>query len=65
MTPDQSHNISLETLEILNRYQDYMDNIKEVCVMGCGNGLDAYWWANCIREMSGKPRNIKVNAIDK
>jgi len=54
---------SLVTLETLNRYSDFMDNIATVADMGCGIGLDARWWAE-LTTPSGQPRNIKVNAVD-
>jgi len=65
LTPTQSHEISLETLSILDRYQDYMDNIKQVSVMGCGTGMDAHWWATAKNQQTGETRNIKVNAVDR
>lgn len=51
------------TLNILNRYQDFIDNIEVVADMGCGQGDDAWWWANLTKE-DGTARNIQVNAVD-
>jgi hypothetical protein len=63
LSPTESHEHSLETLTVLNQYQDLMDNIKTVADMGCGQGLDATWWAG-LHDINGRNRNIKVNAID-
>jgi SAM-dependent methyltransferase len=63
MTPAQSHQHSLETLNTLNKYQDFMDNLKEITDMGCGYGHDALWFADLI-DNQNLPRNIKVNAVD-
>lgn len=56
--------LNLETLNILNQYQDFIDNIHVVADMGCGNGNDALWWAN-LTTHNDEHRNIKVNAIDR
>jgi SAM-dependent methyltransferase len=64
LTNEQSHAHSVSTLEILNRYQSYMDNIKNVTDMGCGMGLDAEWFATLTKKDDNSPRNIKVNAVD-
>ena len=58
-----SHANSIEALNILNRYQNFMDNINVVADMGSGYGLDALWWAN-LTKVDGTPRNIQVNAVD-
>lgn len=58
-----SHLHALQTLEALNRYQDFMDNMQQVSDMGCGLGFDAAWWANLTKQ-DGTPRSIKVNAVD-
>jgi ubiquinone/menaquinone biosynthesis C-methylase UbiE len=55
--------INIETLTILNQFQDFIDNIKTVADMGCGEGNDALWWATLTND-NGKPRDIKINAID-
>jgi len=60
---EQSHIHSVNTLKILNRYQSYVDNIKNVCDMGCGIGLDAFWFANLMKD-DDTHRNINVNAVD-
>ena len=63
LTAEQSHQHSLETLEILNQYQDFMDGIKTVADMGCGTGLDSKWFAELV-DINGLNRNIQVTAID-
>jgi SAM-dependent methyltransferase len=55
--------MSLETLTILNQYQDFLNNIETVSDMGCGIGTDSNWWASLAKH-DGTLRNIKVNAID-
>jgi SAM-dependent methyltransferase len=64
INPEQSHRHAVETLTALNRYQDFMDNIKIVADMGCGTGLDAEWWGRLTKD-DGTSRNIQVNAIDR
>ena len=51
------------TLQILNQYQDFIDNINVVADMGCGHGDDAWQWANLTKD-DGTPRTIQVNAVD-
>jgi SAM-dependent methyltransferase len=63
MNFEQSHANSLDTLNTLNRYQDFIDNIATVADMGCGIGLDAIWWAKLTKQ-DGTPRGIKINAVD-
>lgn len=60
----QSHIHAVETLSALNRYQDFMDNIKTVADMGCDIGLDSKWWSELSKE-DGTNRNIQINAIDR
>lgn len=60
----ESYKHSLETLDILNNYQDFMSNIKSVTDMGSNPGLDAAWWARLKRTENNSPRNIKVSAVD-
>jgi SAM-dependent methyltransferase len=58
-----SHQYSLKTLSILEKYQDWMDGIKNVAVMGAGAGLDAVWWAElCNRD--NVSYGIKVTAVE-
>ena len=63
----ESREHSLETLELLYAYPDFMESIDSVCDMGCGKeGLDLEWWAT--REVDEDdttiPLNIKCTGID-
>lgn len=63
----ESHEHSLQTLNLLNSYDDFMDGIGVVCDMGCGSGLDLKWWAdNCYQDENGNmiPRKIRTVGID-
>ena len=42
----ESHQHSLQTLNLLANYHDFMDSIDVVCDMGCGAGMDISWWAS-------------------
>jgi len=53
----------LETLDVLNRYQDFINNLRAVADMGCGSGLDSAWWAKLTKQ-DGTPRDIQVHAVD-
>lgn len=62
---EQSHQHSLETLECLYEYDDFMESVREVADMGCGQGLDLLWWATrTTRDESPQPLNIKGLGID-
>lgn len=43
---DESHRHSLQTLNLIANYDDFMDSIEVVLDMGCGLGNDTAWWAN-------------------
>ena len=65
LTPEQSHQQSLSTLELLYQHDDLMDSIKSVADVGCGTGLDIKWWAeNHTRDDEPIHRNIKCYAVD-
>jgi len=61
-----SHQHSLETLELLSAYPDFMESIGSVCDMGCGKeGLDLEWWATReIDDDSIIQLNINCTGID-
>ena len=60
-----SHAHSLETLNLLYEYDDFMSNLKIIVDLGCGAGLDSKWWASLSdREEPPEPHNYKVYAID-
>lgn len=62
---EQSHQHSLETLNCLYEYDDFMESVKEVVDMGCGSGLDLLWWATrTTRDDPPQPLNIKGLGID-
>ena len=60
-----SHEHSLEILNMLYGYDSFLDNLKVIADMGCGQGLDALWWATLMtRDDPPKPHNYIVYAID-
>jgi len=63
MTPQESHQHSLKTLEYLALLDDYLLGIENVAVMGAGIGLDAVWWATLARP-DGRTYNFNVTAVD-
>jgi len=63
--PGDSHNHSLETLNQLYEYDDFMASIKTVLDLGCGTGEDLAWWANATtRDEPRQPLNIMCTGID-
>ena len=65
-TPEASHQHSLQTLESIAAYDDFMENIRVVCDMGCGNGLDILWWANSTyRDDDDIPRSRNYDCYGK
>lgn len=66
-TTDQaSHAHSLETLNLLYEYDDFMSSVATVCDMGCGSGLDMQWWATrTTRDDTPRPLNIVCQGIDR
>ena len=67
-TSDQkSHKHSLEVLDLLYQYNDFMDSIDSVCDMGCSTGLDLEWWATRMVEDNDEnyiPLEIDCTGID-
>jgi len=64
---EESHNHSLEVLDLLYQYNDFMDSIDSVCDMGCGTGLDLEWWATRMVEDDDEnfiPLEIDCTGID-
>ena len=62
-----SHQHSLETLNLIANYDDFMDSITTICDMGCGVGLDLAWWATkTYLDENGaeRPHNYKCLGID-
>ena len=65
LTPEESHQQSLFTLEALYKHDDLMDSIRSVADVGCGTGLDIKWWAECAsRDDPPIPHNYKCFAVD-
>jgi len=62
---DESHAHSLQTLNTLFEYDDFMESIGTLVDLGCGTGLDLEWWAT--RTTRGDeivPLNIKCTGVD-
>ena len=63
--PQASHDHSLQTLQILYEFDDFMESVSTVVDMGCGAGLDLEWWATrTTRDEVPKPLNIKCLGVD-
>lgn len=63
--PQESHKHSLQTLQILYEFDDFMESVGTVIDMGCGTGLDLEWWATrTTRDDSPRPLNIKCLGVD-
>jgi trans-aconitate methyltransferase len=62
----ESHEHSLNTLELISVYDDFMDSITTIADMGCGSGLDITWFATlCDRDDPPRPYNYDCYAVDK
>lgn len=60
-TPDHS----LETLTGLYEYGEFMESIKTMIDLGCGNGKDLLWWANAVSNDDRRaPLDIDCYGID-
>lgn len=65
LTPQESHEQSLFTLNALYEYDDFMDSINTLVDLGCGDGQDLEWWATrTTRDDRPRPLNIKCTGID-
>lgn len=63
--PGDSHNHSLETLNQLYAYDDFMESIRSVVDLGCGSGDDLVWWATRMtNEENPRPLNIDCVGVD-
>lgn len=64
--PQESHQHSLETLEMLYRYDDFMESVGRVVDLGCGReALDLQWWATrSTRDDEPVPLNIQCMGMD-
>lgn len=63
MTPQESHQHSLTTLNYLAMLDDYLSGMTNIAVMGAGIGLDAVWWAS-LTNPDGRKYNFNVTAVD-
>ena len=64
-TSAENHQHSLDTLNQLQEYDEFMESIQTVVDLGCGDGLDLEWWATRMtREDRPKPLNIQCTGID-
>lgn len=62
---EQSYMHSLETLNALYEYDDFMSSITSVVDLGCGEGKDIEWWATrTTRDDNPQPLNIKCTGVD-
>jgi len=64
--PGDSHAHSLQTLNQLYEYDDFMASIRTVVDLGCGTGDDLVWWATRTTRDDDvpEPLNIKCTGID-
>jgi SAM-dependent methyltransferase len=63
--PGDSHRHSLQVLNALYEYDDFMESIATVVDLGCGTGEDLEWWATrTTREDNPQPLNIRCLGID-
>lgn len=62
---EESHQHSLQTLNKLYEYDDFMMSIRTVADLGCGTGEDLVWWATrTMRDDRQTKLNIKCQGID-
>lgn len=63
---EESHNHSLQILNLMYEYDDFMESVGRVADLGCGSeGLDMLWWAT--RTTRGEeqiPLNINCTGFD-
>jgi SAM-dependent methyltransferase len=63
--PGDSHLHSLQTLNQLYEYDDFMASIRSMVDLGCGSGDDLAWWATrTTRDDVPEPLNIRCTGID-
>lgn len=61
----ESHAHSLETLNLMYEYDDFMESIDTLVDLGCGEGLDLEWWATrTTRDDDATPLNIDCIGVD-
>ena len=63
--PEDSHGHSLQVLNALYEYDDFMASVASVVDLGCGSGADLIWWATATtRDDAPEPLNIRCYGID-
>jgi len=63
--PGDSHTHSLQTLNQLYEYDDFMASIRSMVDLGCGSGEDLIWWATrTTRDENPEPLYIRCTGID-
>ena len=63
--PEDSHQHSLQVLDYLYEYDDFMASIQTVLDLGCGTGEDLAWWATrTTRDENPQPLNIRCTGVD-
>ena len=64
-SPQESHAHSLQTLDLLYEYDDFMLSVRTMADLGCGAGLDLEWWATrTTRDDQQRPLNIQCVGVD-
>lgn len=62
---EESHAHSLEILNVLYEYDDFMESVGTLVDLGCGSGLDLEWWATrTTRDDDPRPLNIRCFGVD-
>jgi SAM-dependent methyltransferase len=62
---EDSHLHSLQVLDQLYKYDDFMLSIKTVLDLGCGLGEDLAWWATrTTKDETPQPLNIQCTGVD-
>jgi SAM-dependent methyltransferase len=62
---EERHEHSLQTLNTLFEYDDFMESIGSLVDLGCGAGADLEWWATrTTRDDAPIPLNIRCTGID-
>jgi SAM-dependent methyltransferase len=62
---EESHEHSLDILNLLYEYDDFMESVGTVVDLGCGAGLDLEWWATATtRDDPPIPLNIRCVGVD-
>ena len=62
---EDSHLHSLQVLNQLYQYDDFMLSLKTVLDLGCGQGEDLVWWASrTTKDETPQPLNIQCTGVD-